>query len=494
MSLDAAVREAARSTPDAVAVRDADGPVTYAELDRRSRSLAEELAARGVGRGDRVVLWAPKSADLVAATQAVLRAGAVYVPVHGDAPAARVRALAQDCSAAAVVAADGRVPALAGLPAPAGVLPLGLARGPVRGTALPSPAGDGDPAYILYTSGSTGRPKGVTVSHGAALAFVGWAAAEVGARPDDVFANHASFGFDLSVLDLYAAFHAGASVFLVAEDRAHDPHALVDLLRRERISVWYSVPSVLTAMVRRGGLTEHPAPERLRAVLFAGEPFPVRYVRELAAWTGARLLNLYGPTETNVCAFHEVRAADLERDRPAPIGRAACGDLLEVLRDDGAAAGPGEVGELVVAGPTLMLGYWGHPPLDGPHRTGDLVRVLPGGLLDYVGRRDSMLKVRGHRIEPHEVEAVLESHPGVARAAVVCAGSGLEAALTAFLVPAPGGAGALSVRRHLVERLPPGMVPDLIRFVDELPRNANGKIDRAGLTAAAEQMTNGDAP
>ncbi|MGQ4271723.1 amino acid adenylation domain-containing protein [Nocardiopsis changdeensis] len=494
MSLDAAVREAARSTPDAVAVRDPDGPVTYAELDHRSQALAEELAARGVGRGDRVVLWAPKSADLVAATQAVLRAGAVYVPVHGDAPPARVRALAGDCSAKAAVASDDRIAALSGLPVPAGVLPLSLARGPVHGTDAPGGAADGDPAYILYTSGSTGRPKGVTVSHGAALAFVAWAAAEVDARPDDVFANHASFGFDLSVLDLYAAFHSGASVLLVAEAAAHDPHALVDLLYRERISVWYSVPSVLMAMMRRGGLTGRPAPERLRAILFAGEPFPIQYVRELAAWTDARLLNLYGPTETNVCAFHEVRVSDLERDRPAPIGRAACGDLLEVLHEDGAAAGPGEVGELVVGGPTLMRGYWGRPPLDGPHRTGDLVRVLPDGLLEYVGRRDSMLKVRGHRVEPHEVEAVLEGHPGVDRAAVVCAGSGLDAVLTAFLVPARGGAGALSVRRHVVERLPPGMVPDLIRFVDELPRNANGKIDRAGLTAAAAQMMNGDPP
>lgn len=486
------VSEACGRHPHRTAVVGPERTLTYAELDREAGALARALAGTGVGRGDRVLLWAEKSCALVAATQAVLRLGAAYVPLHGATPPSRVALVARDCGATAICVSGtrlGDVPSLPGTavvdldahhaadPAAAGV----TAAGP-----LPRPpAGGDDLAYILYTSGSTGTPKGVCVSHRAARAFVDWSIAELAPAPGDRFANHAPFSFDLSVLDLYAALGTGASVHLIPAELAYAPGRLTEFLRRDRITVWYSVPSALILMMREGGLTDAPPPESLRAVLFAGEPFPIAAVRRLAGWTGARLLNLYGPTETNVCTFHEVTAADLERDRPVPIGRAACGDSVRAVHAGGV-AGPGEEGELVVAGPTVMLGYWGRPPQRGPYATGDLVRVRDDGSFDYVGRRDRMVKVRGQRVEPGEIEAVVAAHEQVAQAAVVVTGSALDARLAAFVVPVPGTTpGLLSLKRHCAGRLPPYMIPDVIHLTDELPRNANGKVDAAVLAERA---------
>ncbi len=496
MSLDGLASRSAERAPGAVAVSAPDGRMTYAELDLRAQVLARVLAQEGVRPGDRVVLWSEKSTDLVAATQAVLRLGAAYVPVPVGTPRRRITLVARDCGARALVCSAD----LYGTVDPAELpgtrlVRLDTARGERPDGRCPRrTAAPGDLAYVLYTSGSTGAPKGVGVSHAAALAFVTWAGEVLAAREDDVFANHASLGFDLSVLDLYAAFDAGARVSMVPQAAAYTPAALVDFLHGEEISVWYSVPSALVLMMRDGGLLDRPPPPSLRAVLFAGEPFPIGRLRALARWSDARLLNLYGPTETNVCAFHEVEPADLERDRPVPIGRASCGDTLRVRRSDGRLAGPGEEGELFVEGPTLMNGYWGRARLRGAHPTGDTVRVLPGGALEFVGRSDSMLKIRGNRVEPGEVEAVLSAHPGVSEAAVVGVGSGLDARLVAYVVPRPPGLGVLSVKRHVAEHLAPHLVPDLVRLVSELPLNHNGKIDRASLIGRAAATTNGSAP
>ncbi|MER7015769.1 amino acid adenylation domain-containing protein [Saccharopolyspora sp. NPDC000359] len=479
MSLHALLIDSAARHPDRPAVAGPPGGMSYAELDQVATRLAHRLSTLGAGRGDRVVVWSAKSPTTIAAMQAALRIGAAYVPVDGASPPGRVAAIARDCDAA-VLCANG--PQVEGLPPATAWLDLSA---PLAGTAEAPEVVSADPddlAYILYTSGSTGTPKGVSISHGNARAFVDWAARVLRAQHTDRLANHAPLTFDLSVLDLYVAFAAGASVHLVPAELGYAPVQLTEFLHSRGITVWYSVPSVLSMMMRDGGLLDRPAPPALRAVLFAGEPFPIGQVRKLRGWTGARLLNLYGPTETNVCTAHEVADADLRRDRPVPIGKATCGDEVWAEQPDGAVAGPGEEGELVVAGPTVMLGYWGREPQHGPYRTGDVVRVLDDGSFDYVGRLDHQVKVRGNRIELGEVEAAIAQHPAVAEAAAVVRGAGMDARLEAFVVANPGQQlGVLEVKRHLAGKLPRYMIPDGVHLVPSLPRTSNGKTDRGAL-------------
>lgn len=484
MSLHALVIDTAGRYPDRVAVAGAGSELTYHRLDADANAMAHRLARLGVRRGDRVVIWVGKSPRAVVAMQAVLRLGAVYVPIDAATPLARAVVVLRDC-AARVVCSTG--PRLALISAE-----LGDERSCVDledeleqdTDPVNEEVSSEDLAYLLYTSGSTGTPKGVCISHGNACAFVGWAVRDLEPRPEDRFANHASLAFDLSVLDLYAAFAVGASVHLIPSEASGDPHRLVAFLHEERISVWYSVPSALILMITAGGLLRSPAPDGLRALLFAGEPFPIPHVRELADWTRARLLNLYGPTETNVCTAHEVTPDDLKRDRPVPIGTATCGDIVWAVHPDGTLAGPGEEGELLVEGPTVMRGYWGTEPQLGPYRTGDVVRLLPDGSLDYIGRRDHTVKVRGNRLNLGDVEATLNSHPSLADSAVVVVGSGIEARLAAFVVPrADEQPKALGLRRHCAQRLPPYAIPDYTYFMDALPRTGNGKVDRQSLTA-----------
>jgi clorobiocin biosynthesis protein CloN4 len=489
LSLHQLVIEAAARRPDALAVSGPSRPLSYGELDALANGIAARLSASGLGRGDRAVIWAGKSAATVAAMQAVLRLGAAYVPAEGSSPVSRIAAMARDCGARVVLASR---PRLARISAELGEQ---VSYEDLDAPCDPSPrpadevVAPGDLAYILYTSGSTGKPKGVCISHRNARAFIDWAYAELGPAPEDRFANHAPFAFDLSVLDLYVAFRAGASVHLIPPELSFAPAQLVEFLHREAITVWYSVPSALAVMMRYGGLLERPAPGALRTVAFAGEPFPIAQLRSLAGWTSARLMNLYGPTETNVCTFREVTPADLARDRPVPIGAAASGDRVWAQRADGAAAGPGEEGELLVEGPTVMAGYWGQPPHQGPYRTGDLARVLPDGSFDYLGRSDHMVKIRGHRVELGEVEYVLAKHADVAEAAAIAVGEGVDTRLVAFVAPQPGrDPGSLALRQHIAQHLPRHMMADEVQVLPTLPRNGNGKVDRLALAARASRQ------
>jgi len=358
------------------------------------------------------------------------------------------------------------------------------------------PAVDGDVAYLLYTSGSTGTPKGVTLTHRNALAFVEWAVGTFGVSAGDRLASHAPFHFDLSIFDLFAAAWAGARVVLVPARAAGFPAELAALVRREAVTVWYSVPSALVLLRQRGGLAPGDLPS-LRTVLFAGEVFPVRHLRGLMELLpGVRFANLFGPTETNVCTWYDLGTRPPEATAPVPIGRPVANTEVFVLGDDGRPVAPGAVGELHVRGATVMAGYWGdpertaaslgpHPEAPGPpdrtYRTGDLVVEGPDGNLSFVGRRDDQVKSRGYRIELGDVEAALTAHPGVLEGAVVAVADGevtnrIHAA--AVLDPAVTPADVIG---HCGRLLPRYMVPESVTVLDALPRTSTGKVDRQGL-------------
>jgi L-proline---[L-prolyl-carrier protein] ligase len=504
--------EATQRAPDRVAVVAGSSTMTYAELDRESTQLAHALIDHGVRPGDRVGLFLEKSPQALVAVYGVLKAAAIYVPLDDQAPVARL----------AYIARDAGIRCLVSVPQRAGDWPHLLAHGAAIETLVVAGDGDRDTgvdgvtcvpwsalsayptaaaavamgpdalAYILYTSGSTGEPKGVMLSHGNGLAFVEWAARTVGVGPDDRLSSHAPLHFDLSIFDLFAAARGAAAVVLVPREASVFPIELTRFIRESQISVWYSVPSILTQLVLRGGLESTPL-DRLRTVVFAGEVFPSKYLTRLMELVPrARFYNWFGPTETNVCTSHEVHHGD-SLDEGIPIGRSISGVELIVEGPGGDAVRPGEVGELLVRGPTVMHGYWGDPERtartvyadagERVYRTGDLVREGPAGELMFLGRRDAQIKTRGYRVELGEIEAALYSLSAVHECAVVAIpDEAVTNRLKAFVVTRePLTAAELAARCR--ERLPGYMVPDEFEFREALPKSSTGKIDRRRLQA-----------
>ncbi len=513
---------AAQQLPHKDAVIYRDEKITYQELDVVTNQLAAVLQEDGVRPGDRVGIFINKTIPVIISIQAILKAGGVYVPLDPNAPLARLGYIIRDCGIrclltsskkaavlpemfpqdnpleVVIVTDDGAAPPE--MPMVKTVLWPDVINRSETSTPLNSSI-ETDLAYILYTSGSTGAPKGVMISHLNALTFVNWGFETFNVTADDRLSNHAPLHFDLSIFDVFVSFKAGATLVLVPEGTSTFPIRLADWIEKNQISVWYSVPSVLSMMVLHGRLERHTF-TNLRTILFAGEVFPVKYLRQLMTLIPqAEYYNLYGPTETNVITYFHVPQLDPGQVKPIPIGKACTNMEVFALDDDGnLITEPGQEGELYGRGSCVAQGYWGDAektnqvfipnPLQ-PHfqetvyRIGDIVTREEDGNYIFIGRRDHMIKSRGYRIELGEIEAALYSHADVREAGVVAIPDDVIGnRLKAFVVVnGTDAADAQQLRKFCADQIPAYMVPEMIEFRQTLPKTSTGKIDRRSLAA-----------
>lgn len=514
MSLADYLEASASRHPERIAVVDGTGAcLTYRELDDLARRVAAVLIQHGVGPGDRVGVVAPKSVRIVAALFGILKARAAYVPADYSAPPARNAAILSDCQVKAVVLhhqaagiaeawPDGSTPAVVVAAGDTAATPA-LGNAPVIAwsqverapdATLPRDRDLDDLAYILYTSGSTGVPKGVMITHRNATSFVDWCSSIFEPTADDRFSSHAPFHFDLSILDIYVSLKHGAGLYLVEEALGKNPRALADFISANRLTVWYSTPSILALLAQFGDLASKDF-SQLRTVLFAGEVFPIKHLRHIVElWPGRSFYNLYGPTETNVCTWFRIPAhVSPDRTDPYPIGHLCthCDGLL--LDAAGGEVAPAEEGLLYIAGPSVFAGYWNRPvenaacflERDGRrwYNTGDVVREDPAHGYVYLGRRDRMVKRHGYRIELGEIERALYQHERIAEAAVVSVSDASGVKILAYLsARGPTCPTVIEMKTHCARSLPAYMSPDVFRFVEALPRTSTNKVDYQSLT------------
>ncbi|GGK49698.1 non-ribosomal peptide synthetase [Nocardia camponoti] len=486
----------AQQTPTAVAVTFDGISLPYGAFAARVNRLARHLISIGVRPESRVALGMRRSLDLLIGIYAINAAGAAYVPLDPDHPADRIAHVLDTAnpvcvlttSVDATAVADHRFPLI-------DVNSLELSRysaAPVTDADRLAPLRPDNTAYVIFTSGSTGRPKGVAVSHASAVNQIRWITSEYSINAHDVVLFKTPATFDVSVWELFSALSTGARLVIADADGHRDPRYLADIIAAEQVTITSFVPSMLSAFaadVDASVLTS------LRALLIAGEALTAPTVTAIRRTSGAELHNLYGPTEATVHATSAPVAASVSG--AVPIGRPVFNTQTFVLDSRLRPVPSGVVGELYLAGTQLARGYLDRPDLTADrflanpfapgermYRTGDLVRWTRAGELEYLGRSDFQVKVRGLRIELGEIEAALTEHDGVAQAVVVVRDD-LGDQIVAYLVPATDELSVDDVRANAARLLPNYMVPAAFVVLDAIPVNANGKLDRAALPEPA---------
>jgi amino acid adenylation domain-containing protein len=484
-------------TPDALAVVSPTDRLTYGQVERRANHLAARLLGLGARRDTLVAVVAEKGWEQVVATLAVLKAGAAYLPVDADLPRERLWQLLELGGVEVVLTQPGLVDAL---PWPPGLEIVPVAgEDPAGEVARPEVACAPDAlAYVIFTSGSTGLPKGVMIEHRAALNTVADINRRFAVGPGDRVLGLSSLSFDLSVYDIFGTLAAGGALVLPAPSAARDPQAWVELIARERVTVWDTVPALLEMLVSHLEETEGRLGRQLRLAMLSGDWIPLNLPERL--WRvaeQARVVSLGGATEASIWSIHY----PVEKVDPGwesiPYGRGLENQRWYVLDDDLRPCPPMVTGELYIAGEGLARGYWRDPertrerflvhPGGGErlYRTGDLGRLRGDGVIEFLGRKDTQVKIHGFRIELGEIEAVLRRHPAVRQAVAVALGDPRRLdRIAAFVAPLHGAAVEPDeVQAFLSERLPEYMVPSVCRVLDALPLTANGKVDRKALAA-----------
>ncbi|RLK56031.1 enterobactin synthetase component F [Stenotrophomonas rhizophila] len=496
VSLAALITARMHRTPEAVAVVFGTQQLTYAALEQRSRALALQLQAQGVGREARVVVALPRSLELIIALVAVLRAGGAYLPVdlaHPDERLARILRSAEPACVLALEQDRVRFPGTAVLPPSQ----WQHASDAALGTA-PAPA---DAAYVIYTSGSTGEPKGVLIEHRAIVNRLEWMREHYAFQPDDRILQKTPATFDVSVWEFFLPLISGATLMVAPPEAHRDPLALAALIREHAITTLHFVPAMLAAFLAA------PAARglQLRRVFTSGEALDAALRDRFHATVHAELHNLYGPTEAAVDVSFWPASRD-DTSALVPIGHPVWNTRLYVLDARMQPLPPGVAGDLYLGGVQLARGYLGRADLTAErfladpfvpggrlYRTGDVARWREDGAVEYLGRNDHQIKLRGLRIELGEIDAALRSAPGITRAEVLLREDRPgEPRLVAYLNT--GGPEQETLRTHLGARLPDYMVPSAFVAVEHWPVTANGKLDRAALPAPTQAVSTGVAP
>ncbi|MFD9191283.1 amino acid adenylation domain-containing protein [Streptomyces phaeochromogenes] len=526
--LDALLLERWERDPGLPAIVHGDTVLTVGELRDRALRTAAALRAHGVRAGDRVVIHHDRSVEFVVAVLGAMFAGAAHAALGVDDPPQRTLRAVQDCAPRAVLtnsALRDRFSGVSDVPGLPGLSDLVVLTDeecaaypptlePVREASDTSDISADDPVAVIYTSGSTGRPKASLISHRALVSRI--TALQTTHRMDerDRMLHQTVCTFDMHLGELYWPLLAGATVVIAAPGRHRDADHLAELIRDQGVTTVYFGVSQLELFL----LTRDPAEryDGLRQVLTGGEVLGPELVRRFHARSTASLTNIYGPSECTIYCTAWVLPRDPDLDTVL-IGPAIQDTELWILDENGTPVADGEPGELYIGGAGVALGYLNRPeltaerfldaerlpnaPAVSPHcrlyRSGDLVRARPDGALEFLGRADRQVKIRGIRIEPGEIEETAKRCTGVRQAAVVAHGSGAEKRLAAFVVPEKGtepGSLSSSVREALRTWLPPYMVPSAIEVADELPLTPNGKLDRRLLETWAAKRSAESAP
>ncbi len=492
-SLQALIEAQAEHRPDAVAVGADDAALSYGELNRRANRLARFLGEQGIGPDRSVGVCLERSAAMVTALVAILKAGACYVPLDPDLPDERLQHIVRDsgCSWLLTTTALGGRPGLAGVPR----LELDRADealGRQSADNLPRLAGPAHAAYIIYTSGSTGEPKGVEITNGALLNHMRWFQATFELDASDRVLQKTPFGFDASVWEFWAPLVAGGRLVMTRPGGHRDAASLEAAIVEHGITTLQVVPLQLSMLLQQDAFTRAPL---LRRVFVGGEALPADLRDRFLAATTARLYNLYGPAETCVDATYWACSAD-GPNAPTPIGRPIDNTTAYVLDDACRPAPIGVWGELYLGGAGVARGYAGRAGLTAErfvpdpfgatpggrlYRTGDRARWDEAGVLAYGGRLDTQVKVRGQRVEPGEVEAALRRSSGIRDAAVVAHAGAAGTELVAYLVCGADAPTLESLRDEVSARLPAALVPSSFVVVTALPLTTGGKVDRRAL-------------
>jgi amino acid adenylation domain-containing protein len=507
----------ANKTPGHPAMSYQGSELSYAALNQRSNQLAQALIGNGAQCQDRVGIYMYKSLELGVAIYGTLKAGCIFVPLDPFMPADRLSFILTDCGITHIISSDDFSDTLNALGEKHDLTIYGMDVDSVHKTTSWSDiaqqlAGnpelsmiDLDLGYIMYTSGSTGAPKGMMHSHHGSITYARWGAEHVGLQQKDRVASHAPLHFDLSIFDFFSTAQAGATVVLVPEAVTRFPASWTKTIESERITVVFTVPYTLMSMFEKGAMAQRDL-SSLRWILYGGEPYPPAKLRQLMlTLESVKFTNVYGPAEAPSCTCYDVPLPSEGSNEPIPIGVVSRNSADIIVDDNDEDCEAGQEGELCIRSSSLMVGYWNRPDLNknaylfrasfGPfpavyYRTGDRVVRQEDGNLQFIGRVDRMVKVRGHRVELDEVESVLLGHSDVSGAVAFTVPDGFDSLkiIAAATLNQGGVSDEAALLRFARKKLPPYAIPEHIELLKTLPHNSSGKINR---TLLAEQWITG---